>query len=84
MRKTDWYELGLKDGRAGHSAERLVQHREACAGVKVEPDELRYLQGRKVGINEYCEPENASRDGMAGHRVPRRVRRAFARNHPAA
>lgn len=82
--KTDWYELGLKDGRAGHSAERLVQHREVCAGVKVEPDELRYLQGRKVGINEYCEPENAFRDGMAGHEYRGVCDAAFARNHQAA
>ena len=82
--KTDWYELGLKDGRAGYSAERLVQHREACAGVKVEPDELRYLQGRKVGINEYCEPENAFRDGLAGHEYRGVCDAAFARNQQAA
>jgi len=82
--KTDWYELGLKDGRAGYPAERVIQHREACAGVKVEPDELRYLQGRKVGINDYCQPENAFRDGLAGHEYRGVCDAAFARNHQAA
>jgi len=65
--KVDWYELGVKDGRAGYSPERVAQHREACKGVAVEPDELKYLQGRKVGIGEYCQPANAFRDGLGGH-----------------
>lgn len=82
--RMDWYELGLKDGRAGHTAERIVQHREACTAAKVEPDELRYLQGRKVGINEYCQPENAFRDGLAGHEYHGMCDATFARNHAAA
>ena len=48
--KVDWYELGVQDGRAGYPADRLLQHRDACAGVKVIPDEKRYLQGRPVGL----------------------------------
>ena len=80
----DWYELGVKDGRAGFSPERVAEHREACKGVKVEPDELKYLQGRKAGINEYCQPANAYRDGLAGNDYNGVCDAAFARNHAAA
>jgi hypothetical protein len=80
----DWYELGLKDGRAGYPPERVAQHRDACKGVKVEPDELAYLQGRKVGINEYCQPANAFRDGLAGNEYRGQCDATFARNHAAA
>ncbi len=82
--KTDWYELGLKDGRAGYPVERLVEHRDACADVKVAPDELRYLQGRKVGVTEYCQPDNAFRDGLAGGSYAGLCDATFARNHAAA
>ncbi len=65
--KVDWYELGIMDGRAGYAADRLERHREACAGVKIVPDEQRYGQGRRVGLADYCRPENAVREGLAGH-----------------
>jgi len=59
--KVDWYDLGVTDGRAGQVADRLLRHREACAGVQVVPDEQRYLQGRQEGLAEYCRPDNAQR-----------------------
>lgn len=66
--KIDWYDLGAKDGRTGYVAsDRLVRHRDACAGVKIIPDEKRYLQGYKTGLPEYCQLENAAREGLAGH-----------------
>jgi hypothetical protein len=80
----DWYEVGLKDGRAGYPPDRVAQHRDACKGVNVEPDELKYLQGRKVGINEYCQPANAFRDGLAGNEYRGPCDATFARNHDAA
>jgi hypothetical protein len=80
----DWYELGVKDGRAGFPPERVAQHREACKGVAVEPDELSYLQGRKAGLGEYCQPDNAFRDGLAGNEYHGQCDGAFARNHAAA
>jgi hypothetical protein len=80
----DWYELGLKDGRAGYAPERVAQHREACKGVAVEPDELKYLQGRKVGLGEYCQAANAFRDGLAGNEYHGQCDATFARNHAAA
>jgi hypothetical protein len=80
----NWYDLGLKDGRGGYPPERVAQHRDACKGVKVEPDELAYLQGRKVGINEYCQPANAFGDGLAGNEYHGQCDGTFARNHAAA
>jgi hypothetical protein len=80
----NWYDLGLKDGRAGYPPERVAQHREACKGVAVEPDELAYLQGRRIGINEYCQLANAVRDGLAGNEYHGQCDGAFARNHAAA
>ena len=80
----DWYELGLQDGRGGYPPERIAQHREACAGAKVEPDELRYLQGRKAGLGEYCQPDNAFRAGLAGNEYRGGCDAAFARSHAAA
>ena len=80
----DWRELGLKDGRAGFPPERIAEHRDACKGVAVEPDELAYLQGRKAGINEYCQPANAFRDGLSGNEYNGVCDAAFARNHAAA
>ncbi len=82
--KMDWYDLGLKDGAAGYAAERLVEHRNACARVNVAPDELRYLQGRKAGIAQYCQPDNAFRDGLAGREYHGVCDATFARNHRAA
>ncbi len=82
--KIDWYDLGLKDGRAGYPVERLVEHRGACAGVKIAPDEMRYLQGRKVGVTDYCQPDNAFRDGLAGGSYAGLCDATFARNHAAA
>lgn len=65
--KVDWYNLGVQDGLAGYSAaDRLARHRDACAGVNIVPDEKRYLPGHRIGLVEYCHPENAVRQGLAG------------------
>jgi hypothetical protein len=82
--KIDWYDLGVKDGRAGQAADRLVRHRDACAGVKVVPDEKRYLQGRPVGLAEYCRLDNAQREGLAGRPYADVCDAAFKRVYQAA
>jgi len=53
----DWYAIGVDDGRAGYPVERIAEHRKACARANVEPDELRYLQGRRAGMAQYCQPD---------------------------
>jgi hypothetical protein len=82
--KVDWYDLGFSDGRAGRPTDRILRHREACAGVNVVPDEKRYLQGRQVGIAEYCRPENALREGLAGRPYADVCDATFKRIHQAA
>lgn len=62
----DWKALGVADGRVGYAAERLVQHREACARVKVAPDERAYFEGRRTGLVEYCRLPAALDHGLAG------------------
>jgi hypothetical protein len=82
--KVDWYELGIKDGRTGYAADRLVRHRDACAGVRVVPDERRYLQGHRIGLVDYCRPDNAVREGLAGHSYADVCDATFKRIHQAA
>lgn len=64
--KVDWYTLGVQDGRDGYSAERLADHRKACAGVKIEPDERAWLEGRRAGLADYCRLPGAVESGLAG------------------
>jgi len=80
----DWYAVGLQDGGAGAPAERIVQHRKACAKVGIEPDEVRYLQGRRDGIGDYCRADNAFREGLASREYHGGCDTAYARNHRAA
>jgi len=51
----DWYALGLQDGRDGRAADRMNEHREACAEVRVVPNEQAWLEGRSKGLVEFCE-----------------------------
>jgi hypothetical protein len=67
-RTADWHDLGVRDGRAGHSQSRLAEHHEACSKHGVKPDERRYAEGRKEGLRTYCVLENAVREGLAGRR----------------
>jgi len=62
----DWFALGVEDGRAGFASDRLVKHREACAGVKVAPDERAWLEGRRAGLADYCKLPAAVDLGLAG------------------
>ncbi len=86
--RVDWYALGVEDGRKGYTADRIVKHREACAGVNVMPDEKAYFAGRTEGLREYCTPQNAFVEGLAGREYrgvcPLEVSGIFTRNHRAA
>jgi hypothetical protein len=62
----DWYELGVMDGRAGYPTDRIAQHREACARTGIIPNENQYLEGRKIGLGEYCRLDNAIPEGLSG------------------
>ncbi|MBK7332891.1 MAG: DUF2799 domain-containing protein [Betaproteobacteria bacterium] len=63
---TDWYAQGVADGRAGHASDRLVRHREACPDATAVPDERAWLEGRREGLADYCQPRHAVDAGLAG------------------
>ena len=50
----DWRTVGFHDGAAGHTADGIDAHRQACAEYGVVPNLDRYLDGRKSGLKEYC------------------------------
>lgn len=65
-RMADWYEVGLADGRAGHSDLRLGKHAEACASVGIRPDADAWRAGRRDGLMAYCTAESGWRIGQTG------------------
>lgn len=65
-RAVDWRTVGYEDGVAGHSGERIGQHRKACAEYGVTPDLDAYRAGRAEGLREYCQPHNGYRAGVSG------------------
>lgn len=62
----DWRTVGFEDGVAGHSADRIGEHRKACAKHGVAPDLTAYQEGRAEGLREYCIPSNGFRVGAQG------------------
>ncbi|HNR23202.1 MAG TPA: DUF2799 domain-containing protein [Steroidobacteraceae bacterium] len=62
-RTVDWRTIGYEDGVAGHSGDRVAQHRRACAKHGVTPDLAQYQDGRSEGLREYCQPSNGFRVG---------------------
>jgi hypothetical protein len=65
-RAVDWRTVGYEDGVAGHSGERIGQHRKASAEYGVTPDLDAYRAGRAEGLREYCQPHNGYRAGVSG------------------
>ncbi|MHA3914139.1 DUF2799 domain-containing protein [Halovulum sp. GXIMD14793] len=65
-RAGDWRGIGFEDGVKGRGPERLAQHREACAGIGITPDQSAWLAGRQEGLRYYCQPQNAYRVGRDG------------------
>lgn len=65
-RTADWRTIGYEDGVAGHSGERIGQHRKACAEHGVTPDLNAYQTGRAAGLREFCQPHNGYRAGANG------------------
>lgn len=65
-RAVDWRTVGYEDGVAGHSGDRIGQHRRACAEYGITPDLNAYRTGRAEGLREYCQPHNGYRAGVNG------------------
>jgi hypothetical protein len=49
-----WYEIGVRDGAAGHGQERFADHAAACAKHGISGDRDRWLAGREQGLQRYC------------------------------
>ncbi|MFC4309272.1 DUF2799 domain-containing protein [Steroidobacter flavus] len=62
----DWRTVGFEDGVAGYSADRIGEHRKACAKHGVVPDLTAYQEGRAEGLREFCTPSNGFRLGSQG------------------
>ena len=62
----DWYAIGYEDGLAGRPAQRIAEHRKACAKHGVSADLTRYNSGRDAGLEPYCDARNGYRLGRAG------------------
>jgi len=65
-RGRDWYSIGVEDGAGGAKAERLDEHRNACAKYSIEPDAEQYEAGRKDGLAHYCTVGRGFDTGRAG------------------
>ncbi|MBT8085635.1 MAG: DUF2799 domain-containing protein [Woeseia sp.] len=62
----DWHAIGFEDGAQGFKAERLGQHRKACAKHSVAPDFVAYRNGRDEGLREFCQPSRGFTFGANG------------------
>lgn len=65
---SDWQMVGYEDGSRGYSADRLGEHRKACAKHGVTPDLSAYRTGRKEGLREFCQPSRGYNLGARGGR----------------
>jgi hypothetical protein len=63
---SDWYAVGLADGRAGEPGDRLVTRIEACAAHGVAFDREGYEDGRIEGLREYCTVTSGIDAGRSG------------------
>ncbi len=80
----DWYAIGYEDGLDGKAANRVGDHREACADHGITPDLARYNDGRKKGLVEYCRPRKGFLRGANGKSYPGVCPAALERDYVAA
>jgi hypothetical protein len=65
---SDWHTIGFEDGSRGYTAERLGDHRKACAKHGIAPDLRAYQAGREEGVQEFCQPARGFNLGAGGGR----------------
>lgn len=65
---SDWRTIGFEDGAQGYTADRLGNHRKACAKHGVAPDFEAYQAGRSEGLRQYCQPSRGFNVGAGGGR----------------
>lgn len=65
---SDWRTIGYEDGAMGYTADRLGNHRKACAKHGVAPDFDAYQTGRREGLRQFCQPSRGFNLGANGGR----------------
>jgi hypothetical protein len=65
---SDWHTIGFEDGSKGYTADRLGNHRKACAKHGVAPDFEQYQAGRDQGLRQFCQPSRGFSVGANGGR----------------
>jgi hypothetical protein len=63
---SDWHTIGFEDGAQGHAADRLGDHRRACAEHGIAPDFEAYRAGREEGLQLFCQPSRGFDLGARG------------------
>lgn len=66
----DWRLIGYQDGVQGKPSSIIGTYREDCAKHAIVPDFDAWQAGRAQGLQEYCTPANAFRQGRAGRAYP--------------
>ena len=62
-RNTDWFEKGRADGVAGLPANEIDSHKKVCNSTANPVDDDLYINGRNVGLLEYCTPAVGTQRG---------------------
>lgn len=65
----DWRGIGVADGAAGRSPDRINTYAETCAKIGITPDARAWRAGREEGLKRYCTPQNAYKIGRNGNRL---------------
>ncbi len=63
---SDWQAVGFEDGARGYTADRIGQHRKACADHGIALDLAAYRRGRDEGLQHFCTPQNGFNLGSSG------------------
>ncbi|MBC8798109.1 DUF2799 domain-containing protein [Shewanella algae] len=63
---SDWFSLGLQDGNNGAHASRINDYAEDCAEFGIRVNHSDWREGYLKGLQNYCQPENGYRVGLAG------------------
>lgn len=69
-RTANWHSLGYEDALKGLGAERMGEHRQACAKHGITLDGENYRLGHNEGAREFCRPRNGFQWGLHGNSFP--------------
>ena len=62
----DWATVGFEDGSRGYTADRVGNHRKACAKHGVTADLAAYQRGHAQGVETFCQPGRGFNFGANG------------------